>query len=269
MVDRWKCFPVLFWHSLTVFLLSKFFGHFLDEPTLTLDQSTLHIIPCQLRKLLVSLGPHPTQIEAMNAIVICAALEAGFIGDWCFDDDDELTEALKNYALSWYYSFDRRLVMDFAKMPPVARASQHQSFKLTFANEPILKIHVHCLDGGELLLVSANRIENSVMSSTYSIALPVSRYVVSKTLNFSNLPSSFRNINELSISLKNDIFLPIRNSLIGPRLRPALGSILRIDCHMILRYLKKSDLAALAVTCKEMYALFRPYMIRKIKAKTK
>lgn len=248
----------MFWQSLILSpkILS---GHFLDEPTITLDQSTLQIIPCHLRKLILSLGRRPTQNDVMNALVMCAAMETGFIGDWCFNDDTDADEVLRGYARNWSFSFDRRMIRDFARMPTYDDSITHKTFKLKFSLWPDNDIHVHSLDSGDFILVMARNADNSVMSSTKSIALPVSRYVISKNINLSNLPVSFRNLRELSMRLKNEIFLPLRNNILGSTPNPSLQGI---DLDVILPYLKRKDVVSLASTCKSISAFCVPYITR-------
>lgn len=198
----------------------------------------------------------------MNALVICCALETGFVGDWCFNEDDDVENVLSTYAQNWSYSFDRQQILDFAKMPTTDFFLPHQSFKLKFSLEPDNEINVHSLDSGDILLLSAHLIDSSVMSSAQSIALPVSRYIISKTINTSKLSISFRNLGELSIKLKNEIFLPLRNNIFGDKCNPSLQGVLGSREEMILQFLKRKDIINLSMTCKLIRARTVPYLMR-------
>ena len=221
---------------------------FLDEPTIvTLDQSTIKNIPNHLRRLISHIGKNnPTQIELMNALVIASGLETGFIGDWCYGEED-IKDVLNAYALNRYYSFDRRLLLDFAKMPTQPDDS-HNIFRFKFSLEPEREILVYTIDSGDLLLVTAHLIDNSVITSTRNICLPVSRYIVRKRPSLQDLPGNFRNLRELSIKLKNELFLPLRNEIFDfLSLQGMMFNVLKFD---IRKYLKRKDLQSLSCTCK-------------------
>lgn len=227
---------------------------FLDEPTIiTLDQSTLHQVPNHLRKLIVGgfANRSPTKLDLMNAFVVASGLETGFIGDWCCCEGIEA--ALSAYQLNWCYSFDRRLLMDFAIMKP---QDQPETFKFKFILKPDREILVHCFESGDLLVLSAQLVGISVITSTKSLALPISRYVVRNKLDFTNLPAGFRNLQELSIKLKNHIFLSLRYNIFQESAcewpYPSLHGVPDIVLHKILKYLNKKDVASLSTACKSM-----------------
>lgn len=233
------------------FLKILSFWSFLDEPTVvTLDQSTLHRIPNHVEKLILGFGERsPTKIDLMNAFVIASGLETGFIGDWCCDANIEAT--LSAYQINWSYMYDRRLLMDFAIMKP---ESQPETFKFKFILKPEIEILVHCFESGDLMVISARLVDNSVINSTKTLAIPLSRYIIRHKFDFKNLP--FRNLQELSINLKNEIFLPLRNNIFQETksewlgLYPSLHGI-NFDLHrLIIRYLNKKDIASLSATCK-------------------
>lgn len=207
------------------------------------------------------MGSFPTQNDVMNGIVVAIALEVGFLGDWCFSDGDAEME-MSAYQLQSYYSFDRRLLEDYARYPQ--QSNSHKSFKFKFSLHPKTEILVNTIDAGDLLLIAAHLIDNSVTVSTYSIALPISRYIIYRKLN-SNLPSNFRNLRELSIKVKNQVFLPLRNNILNSLnfSHPSLIGIRMIDDLLsIFEYLKPKDVAALARTCKCLHSLASSYLAR-------
>lgn len=201
----------------------------------------------------------PTQIEAMNLLIVNFALETGFIlTDW---DDD-----LDKYNLHWSYSFDRKMLEDFARLP--ARIDFDEDMTLTFklSLKPERQICVSTAICGDLFMISAYLIESSVMISTRSVIVPASRYVITRKLNISNLAINFCHLRELSIKVKDEIFLPLRSnifiesSLTMPN--PSLQG-LSDDCLLhILPYLVKKDVFSLSRTCKSCCSVAIPYLHR-------
>lgn len=246
-------FFLLFWFRQIKLTQNYPFRSFLDEPTIvTLDQSTLKNIPNHLRSLISHLGKrNPTQTDLMNALVIASGLETGFIGAWCCGGDIE--DVLKAYVLNQCYSFDRRLLQDFAKMPTQDNDDPLNTFRFKLSLDPVQEILVHSFESGDLLLLTAHLIGNSVMTSTRTVPLSISRYIVHKRPSLKDLPKAFRNLRELSIKLKNELFLPFRNdtlydsSLPYPALPGMPEEILQIE---ICKYLTPKDCYALASTCK-------------------
>lgn len=265
LIDKQKAF--IFWQTLIIAFFPNS-DQFLDEPTiLTIDQSTLFHIPNHLRSLITQqLGTKsPTQIDLMNAIVIASGLETGFIGDWCFNGDAE--DVLTSYQLSWSYSFDRRLLIDFAKNAPDSGTDEPlKTFKFKFSLNPEHEILVHSIEGGDMLLLSSRLVDNSIVTSTRSLAFPLSRYVVHKKPNLMNLPADFRNLRELSIKLKNEIFLPMRNNIfcktLCKRPYPSLHGITETVLLMLFRYLKRKDVVSLSMTCKSIRETAVPFLLR-------
>lgn len=203
------------------------------------------------------MGKDPTQNDVMNGIVVAIALEVGFLGDWCFSDEDGDAEMqMSAYQLKSQYSFDRRLLEDYAKYPQ--QSNSHKCFKFKFSLHPKTEILVNTLDAGDLLLIAAHLIDNSVTVSTYSIALPISRYIINRKLN-SDLPSNFRNLRELSIKVKNQVFLPLRNNILVNTHHPSLDGIGSVLLS-ILEYLKPKDVAALSATCKCLHSHASAYL---------
>jgi hypothetical protein len=210
------------------------------------------------------MGKNPTQYEVMNCCLISCALETGFLGAWCCCDESDVEDALKAYQLSWSYAFDRRLIMDYASMPP-QNDDTHKCFKFKFSLKPDAEILVNSWEAGDMIIVTAHLVDSSIMKSTYSLALVMSRYVIHKKLNSANPAASFRNLNELSIKLKNEIFLPLRNNIFCESScktpYPSLHGVPENILLMIFRYTPK-DVAALSLTCKDIRQIAVPYLLR-------
>jgi F-box domain len=213
---------------------------------------------------------HATRVELMNSLVIALGLECGFIGAWCCDGDTQ--ESLNAYSLNWSYSFDRRLLMDFAKMPSLNNHDSHSSLRFKLSLSPQNEIIVYSFECDDLLTLVAHSIDNSVIISNRSLALSFSRYVVNK-FNVKNLASNFRNLRELSIRVKNDLFLPLRNDIFALSLNnspyPSLNGVSYDVILMITKYLSFRDVLSLSITCKYLRGVCKPHLAANKSKKSK
>lgn len=263
---------LLFWQNFLWFTLSKFLISviILDEPTITLDQSTLHQIPTHLARLLRQVEKSPTRNAMLNSLVVATGLETGFIGDWCCNDDTE--DMLSAYTMNWNYSFDRNLVLDYARMPSIDYSEPHLilKFKLSLSLQHTVAVQSFIVD--DLFMLVSHLVDNSVIGSTKSLAFPMSRYVVTQKMNSHKLPLNFRNLRELSINLKNQIFLPLRNQIFSMSFcitpYPSLHGLPAEVILLILKYLKANDVAALATTCQALNAAVTSFKCNKPPSRT-
>lgn len=213
------------------------------------------------------MGRNSTKFEVTQALICALGLEVGFIGDWCFCDG--LVE--NAYNLSWSSFIDRRLLEDFTVLKPKQDNDDdtHEILNFKFSLAPQNQISMYCLESGDLMILSAAHSSfsgESVMNSTRSLALPMNRYIVTKKLNFSNLPASFRNIRELSVKVKNELFLPLRNDIFSESAcklpYPSLQGIPDECLSLIFCYLKSKDVVSLSLTCKNLHEISAPYLLR-------
>jgi hypothetical protein len=199
----------------------------------------------------------------MYTLVVASGLETGFVGDWCCNGDTE--DILRAYETSWSYSFDRRLVLDFAQMPPTDLNELHIIFKFKFTLS-LDDVTVHCFVSDDLITLVAQLTGKSVITSARSLALPVSRYVISHKMNLNNLPANFRNLRELAIKLKNEIFLPLRNEIFSVSTckspYPSFHGLPADVIMMILPHLKLKDVASVALVCHDLKAAVDPFLKR-------
>lgn len=201
------------------------------------------------------------QIDLINGLVVAVALECGFVGDWCYRDD------VKTFALSWSYSFCRQL-LEFASYAPEPEEDGPQIFKLVFSLDPQKVITVHSLESGDTLILTAilNGEASSAVTLVKTIAFPISRFVINKKLNSRNLPANFRNLDDLSILLKNKFFLPLRNEIYrGSSCESPYPSLEGCPADVtlkILSYLKPKDIASLSAVCKIINETTVPYLLR-------
>lgn len=193
----------------------------------------------------------------MNALVIALGLETGFIGAWCCGEDVE--DVLRAYSLNPFYSFDHRLLIDFAQMPTHDNDDPHKTFRFKCSLKSDSEILVHSFDSNDLLLLTCHVTDNSVMSSARTVPLSISRYIIHKRPSLKDLPSSFRNLRELSIKLKNELFLPLRDEILGDSMNhPSLTGIPFDTLYHIGKFLSRKDLLSLSSACKNLRKIKPP-----------
>lgn len=254
----------------------NFLSNILAESSSTktlIDQSTLEEIPLHLSSCLccfLNKNGLCTQIDAMTAILISLAHECGFVGDWLSQKFD-----VRSYALSWSSSFDRRLLLDSSNLPKGLKFNENDedSFGIPFfySISPQQMITVNCVKSSDLLIVVAHHQFNETsVKVTKSLAIPISRYVVRPRIPKDSFATNFRHLRELSIKLKNQIFLPLRDEiqlrLSGDHLYPSLLGIPdEILLLIIRRYLKANDINSLSLCCKRLNKISSPYLNNKSK----
>jgi hypothetical protein len=215
--------------------------------------------------LLQSLGKNATKCQVIQALVVALNLECGFIGDWCFCDGIE-----NAYNISWTSLTDRRIMKNFAILRTTAQDDDAaQILKFKFALAPQNEISLICLESGDLIIMTAIRssLDGNSVNSTRSLAIVTSRYFVTKKLNSSNVSASFRNLRELSIKVKNELFLPLRNDIFCESscksLYPSLNGLPEDCLLLIFRYLKSKDIVNLSLSCKNIRETSVPYLKKK------
>lgn len=249
------------------------FNFFLEnklEDKITLDQSTSTEIPYHLHSCLSSLKDRRgfcTQFNAMLSLVISTALECGFIGDW------NRGESLSQYVMNWSYSFDRNILIDLSNIPKdlVDDGVDEVQIRLSYTLSRRFLIRLDILKSADLIIIVARHCnENSTIKSTKSVAISVSRYVIRNRLSEDCYASSFQNLKELSIKLKNEIFLPLRDEIYTfLDCKMLYPSLLGIPDDILLlifkRYLKTKDICSLSLCCRSLHKISSPYLRNKSK----
>ncbi|CAG9799435.1 unnamed protein product [Chironomus riparius] len=232
------------------------------DKIITLDLATLDKIPDQLYNILrVASTQNYTQFTLLNCIVLYSAYESSLIGDWCQID-------LSNYTLSWCSAFNQRILehCTFPKDICINNNLLQLTFKFTL--EQSRKIVLNSLESGDFALLSIYELKDldkTHFVQSKSITLPISRYVPFKKL-CDHVPNSFRNLKELSVLLKENLFIPIRNQMYDDCAVlscPWLNGL--PDCVLvkILKYLNKKDLHSLKCTCRKQYDLCKAFASNK------
>lgn len=208
------------------------------DDIIMLENSSIHQIPFHLQRIL-SDRKNFSSIDVLNVLVYYVALECGFIS--------KRLDA-SSYIYTWFYSYDKRVFEDLQW--------EHFSRKMSlkFVMNPSYEFSLECHELGDITLITMYEVNDSNVSQCESIALPVSRYVPFKKL-LNPLSSSFRNLKELSLKLKHDIFHPLRNQIYdrsrapGPYLN-GMDTLFMTHIYKLLNAQSKHNLAQ---TCKTQY----------------
>lgn len=143
----------------------------------------------------------------------------------------------------WGFSYILENVLKYSKncQYKVEAGGQIYTMKLNLLNTPISKDRGFKLIGirsGDSLIVTLSHLNHSTRNS-FSIFLSTSKYV--PLLNVRNVHRCFRELQELSIQLKDRLFGPARNYYFTIRRlpHPSLVGIPSDQLDSILQYLKK------------------------------
>jgi hypothetical protein len=229
-------------------------------------------LPSQFQAILSEIHKceNHSRIDIFKAIVLYVAYETAFIGDW-------IDINLSDYALNYFYSFDER-IFNHCYFPPKDHTSQSTNsssstcsknnnktltFKLTY--DPEKKIVINCIDSTDIVLLNAHeKIDDNSASCEircYTAAFPISRYIIYKQL-FHPYEACFRNLHELSVQLKELVFLPLRNVMCQRNnfFSPCFSSLTADLLYKICTYLKTKDLKNLSLTCSRQNDLVNGFI---------
>jgi hypothetical protein len=186
--------------------------------------------------------------------------EVGFVGDWI--------EPPSHLSLNWCYAFDRR-VFELCTTAPQIGDNNELRLVFKFALDPERKVVLSSLLSGDIALLTVFELENidreSLTRHSKSMAIPISRYVPFKKL-CENMPNSFRNLKELSIKLKDELLLAIRNEIYRDRYSPTpcLTGMPDIIVIKIFKYLpRKADVHNVRCSCRRLNDVYRAYVHNK------
>ncbi|XP_026758025.2 uncharacterized protein LOC113517527 [Galleria mellonella] len=104
-------------------------------------------------------------------------------------------------------------------------------------------------------MVLLNIVISELNLDTYSICLPVSRYVVS--LHASTIPLMFRDLRHLAFTFKNKMVVPVKSRILSHSGYPSASLIGLPEevFHRILLYLPVSDVINVSKTCNRLQML--------------
>lgn len=176
------------------------------------------------------------RIDLFNILLISIGLECGFY-------DVEVKPQFCRYKIN---NFDKNFIIECATQTANYQPNTNffNKFVFKFTRDPEARVLISCILSAESVIVTACHLKNnSRVTSGFSIALPLSRYV---PFNFNrDFPhKTFRKLKELSRELKNNIFLPIRCDIYRNLglINPSLFGIPEEVLDKILHFLNAHDL---------------------------
>lgn len=223
---------------------------------LLLEEATLTEIPNFAGNIFRNFDKKSTsQAELLFALTYCIALESGFYPLTANDSEDLTVSSL------FAYNFSNILKISQSGLPP----------QLSCVDEEFYRLEVECpvqlLQDSSKEKLCSTSVLSGVKSSDFlivtmtvdslpggSVCLPLSRYILATTKK--DFPYRLRNLKDLSRILKDEIFVPIRNTLIaecssGSLVFPGLQGLPFDVVVYILAFLKsRKDLQNLSKTCK-------------------
>lgn len=191
--------------------------------------------------------------------------ETGFIGDWIIDD-------LTHLSFNWCYAFDKR-IFDYFTLPNNFTSDTAAPIKFKFCLDPERKIVLNLIESGDLAILTVyeefRNLESSHQNCTLnsrSLAIPLSRYIPFKNLGRDNIAASFRNLKELSIKIKENLFLPLRNEIyqvnaLSPT--PSINGLPECILFKIFKYLKRKDVLNLKCISRSQYHVYKAFVHNK------
>ncbi|XP_055380684.1 uncharacterized protein LOC129611519 [Condylostylus longicornis] len=235
-----------------------------QEKIFLLEDSTLQKLPDYAETLLniFMQSKQRSEIELLIALIYCIALESGFAVESCLNSNDN-----ENLHLSFFYGstynkiFAETYSSHFPDILPDKINQNFYKFTLLLANYPQYKCVFVAIRTGEYLVVTLTNCH----SPGYSWCLSVPRYVLTRTSN--NFQRLFRNLQELSMLMKNHLFGPVRNLILAQsnNLFPGLTGLPVELCCVILRNLNNTDLQSLSKTCWKLRCICVDYYVLKDK----
>lgn len=219
-----------------------------------LEESTLTEIPDFAGNIFRNFDKKTaSQADLLFALTYCIALESGFYPVTPSDSEDLIVSSL--YA----YNFSNILKISQTGFPT----------HLSCVDEEFYRIEVQCPmyekpSNENLCLTSVlsgvKSSDSLIVTMTVgtlpggSVSLPLSRYILATSKK--EFPYRLRNLKDLSKILKDEVFVPIRNTLIaeyssGSLVYPGLQGLPFDIVVYILKFLKsRKDLQNLSKTCK-------------------
>lgn len=236
-----------------------------------MEESTQTKMPKYVENVFKNLNKKTTQAEVLFVLNYCLALESGFYPSNSIDD---------KYKISSLYSYDSRNVCEISKQgfPKPIHCVDEDFYRLEL-KYPLQKIKDDV--SNEKLNITTSLI-SAVKSSDFliitmtvndfpgkSICLPLSRYILSTTKK--DISYRLRNMKELSIIVKDEIFVPLRNLLIneyssGTLVYPGIQGLPYDVLEFLVRFVKSlKDLQNLSKTCKRLREVCKTEKTKRLK----
>jgi hypothetical protein len=181
--------------------------------------------------------------DVMLPLAYYVALECGFISKRIDQNDfkDEYT---------WYYANSSQVLKHLYQDNNDYDLSD--DLELKFVMDPASVIVVKCHEiSGDFALIAAYQKSSSKIHCCENVILSFARFMPFKKL-VHPIPSSFRHLKELSIMLKENIFLPLRNEIYrkNQKISPYLNGMPDHILAKIYSFLNHRDRCRLRNSCK-------------------
>lgn len=226
-----------------------------DQVTILLEESTFKTVPVFLSEFIHENTQQEVNssqdlrllILALIAYYVC--LEQGFIP---FEKD----VTASNSSVEWGFNRNRMKIYNKC-LPSNFKQQTHFIANLKLKNDDTKCILLMMRSGDALMTtLTSDRFKG------WSLYLSASRYV--PNVNKKNLASSFRDLADFSVELKNKLYGPIRNEILASRgqVYPGLMGLPDGLLDGVLKYLSKKDVRNLASTCSILHRETKSYKER-------
>lgn len=212
---------------------------------LLIEDSTKDEVPTHLATLLKILEPRrPSRADILAIVVYAHALESGFY-------PSGIVQAGPRIETCWSYSFNTQFVQTFSSVLP----DHYHGYDLG-SYEFQLELFSH---SRQFCLLLARETDDRLCINFITeqrahsvIVLPVSRYITRQSLQ--SPAKCLQNVKELSMRLRGELFLPMRNAVLAAEtsLYPGLLGLPVELQRIIFDYLDLQSLQQLAITCVSM-----------------
>ncbi|XP_068629998.1 F-box only protein 7-like [Battus philenor] len=210
--------------------------------SLKLEDSTTEKITPLLDKLSREVLSQNIAIEAIQndlfyVLIIVLMLENGFVPE---TNDSAVLDHVNSYNVRHF-------------TPGKLQSGQYET-QFVMAGFPDLSLKLIISPLGALMLI--NVIFNGMNSETYTVCLPISRYVVSPRA--STIPLIFRDLKHLSVTFKNKVLSAVKSKILSFYGYPSaslVGLPDEILMFNVLLYLPIADVLNVSKTCKRLKAV--------------
>ncbi|XP_013146220.1 PREDICTED: F-box only protein 7-like [Papilio polytes] len=207
----------------------------LEDSTLENISSLLDILSREV--LSQNKGSEPVQNDLFYVLIIVLMLENGFLP---VINDSEVKESVNSYDVQHL-------------IPKKLETGLYEAKFVMFGCSDLpLKLIISPM--GALMLI--NLVINDMNGETYSVCLPISRYVVSPRA--SSIPMIFRDLKHLSVTFKNKVLSAVKSKILSNYGYPSaslVGLPDEIILFNILPYLPARDVLNISETCKRLKAV--------------
>lgn len=226
---------------------------------LLLSDTTIQCSPLHLRQLL---RLYKTDIlspaHILFLIVYLIALECGFVSKQLFKKFCRVLSPIPPC-----FTYHSKNVLFLSREKPVYQfRSPHESYfsielRVLYRNLKHRSLYsiLTALVSGDYLLVTLTPATTTLKG--FSSCLPISRYIISHVTSREPISRYFRKLDQLTVQLRDEVFMPVRNEQLAYLKANSYPSIngLPLEIREVLYgYLNENDLKSLSEVSKQFYA---------------